>query len=123
LRKVKRRNAFYQRAVARTLHSRRFQSWKVVLAHVQYREEPSGRRSPFDETHYTPAQLAKLWGVSDDTIREIFKHEPGVLAIGKPGTRTKRGYVSLRIPQSVAVAVHTRLSARPANIRVRNPFQ
>lgn len=61
--------------------------------------------------HFTPAQLAKLWGVSVETIRAIFRHEPGVLKIGKPETRTKRGYFTLRIPEEVAERVHQRLAA------------
>jgi hypothetical protein len=62
------------------------------------------------EHHYSPAQLAKLWGVSTETIRTIFRAETGVLKIGKTGTRYRRAYVTLRIPESVAERVHTRLS-------------
>lgn len=61
--------------------------------------------------HFTPAQLARAWGTSVETIRAIFRHEPGVLKIGKPETRTKRAYITLRIPEEVAERVHQRLSA------------
>jgi hypothetical protein len=64
-----------------------------------------------DGQHYTPKQLADAWGVSVETIRQIFREEQGVLKIGKPGTRVKRGYFTLRIPQEVAERVHKRLSA------------
>ena len=64
-----------------------------------------------DERHYTPADLAKAWVVSAETIRVLFRDEPGVLKIGKDGTRLKRGYKTLRIPESIAQRVHTRLSA------------
>jgi methylphosphotriester-DNA--protein-cysteine methyltransferase len=63
------------------------------------------------ERHYTPQELAKDWRVSVQTVREIFKNEPGVLKIGSNGTRTRRRYKTLRIPESVVERVHTRLSA------------
>jgi hypothetical protein len=58
------------------------------------------------EKHYTPAELAELWGVSVQTIREVFKDEEGVLKLGSNGTRTRRAYKTLRIPESVAERVH-----------------
>jgi hypothetical protein len=64
-----------------------------------------------DEKHFTPTDLAKAWGVSAETIRVLFRDEPGVLKIGNNGTRTKRGYKTLRIPESIAERVHRRLSA------------
>jgi hypothetical protein len=63
------------------------------------------------DQHFTPQQLADAWGVSTETIRQIFREEEGVLKIGKPGTRVKRGYFTLRIPKEVAERVHRRLSA------------
>lgn len=63
------------------------------------------------EKHYAPDELAELWGVSTETIRSIFRDEPGVLKIGKTGGKYKRGYVTLRIPESVAERIHQRLSA------------
>jgi len=64
-----------------------------------------------DEKHFTCSQLASAWGVSPQTIREIFRKEEGVLKIGSNGTRSRRAYKTLRIPESVATRVHTRLSA------------
>jgi hypothetical protein len=64
-----------------------------------------------DEHHFTPQELAELWSVSVQTIREIFEREEGVLKIGRDGTRTRRRYKTLRIPESVVERVHTRLSA------------
>jgi len=63
------------------------------------------------EQHYTPADLAKMWGVSVQTIRALFKEEEGVLKIGSDGTRNRRAYKTLRIPYSVRERIHTRLSA------------
>jgi hypothetical protein len=64
---------------------------------------------PAVETHYTINQIAELWGLDPDTVRPLFRNRPGVLKITRPETRRKRGYVSLRIPASVAAAVHAEL--------------
>jgi len=66
-----------------------------------------------DEKHFAPADLAKAWGLSSEKVRQLFREEPGVLRIGNAGDRRDRGYVTLRIPQSVAVRVHARLTAIP----------
>jgi len=46
------------------------------------------------EKHYTVAQIAELWGWSDDTVRRTFRDEPGVIAIMHPERRGKRPYSS-----------------------------
>jgi hypothetical protein len=61
-----------------------------------------------DERHYAPADLAKVWGVDVETIRNLFRS--GVLKIGEKNPRGRRMYLTLRIPESVAVRVHKRLS-------------
>ena len=59
------------------------------------------------ERHYTPKQIGEMWGLDETTVRRIFQDEPGVFKIGKTRRRDgKRDYVSLRIPESVAVRVH-----------------
>jgi hypothetical protein len=63
-----------------------------------------------DEKHYSPADLAKAWSFDVETVRNIFRDEPGVLKIGEKNPRGKRMYLTLRIPESVAVRVHKRLS-------------
>jgi len=63
-----------------------------------------------DERHYSPADLAKVWSVDVETIRNLFRNEPGVLKIGEKAPRHKRPYLTLRIPESVALRVHKRLS-------------
>lgn len=63
------------------------------------------------EKHYTPDELAKLWAISPETVRKLFRNEPGVLKIGKTGSRYRRGYITLRIPEQVAERVHRKLSA------------
>lgn len=64
-----------------------------------------------EEKDYTPAELAELWGVSTELVCQLFRSEPGVLKIGQEGTRFRRRYKTLRIPESVAERVHTRLSS------------
>ena len=73
--------------------------------------KPADHNAPVSEKHFSPAELAKAWGVSVETIRSIFREEPGVLKLGKTGTKVRRGYFTLRIPQEVAERVHRRLSA------------
>ena len=60
------------------------------------------------ERHFTVDQLAEVWGMSDDFVRRLFLHEPGVVVFyhHRPGRRV---YRTLRIPESVAQRVHTRL--------------
>jgi hypothetical protein len=61
------------------------------------------------ERHYTVGELSKLWFFSENTIRRMFIHEPGVIKITRQATRVKRGYTSLRIPERIAEKVHRRL--------------
>jgi hypothetical protein len=65
---------------------------------------------PF-ERHFSPSQLAELWELSPDFIRERFRGEPGVIRIDRPETCHKRGYSTIRIPKSVAARVHAQLRA------------
>jgi hypothetical protein len=64
------------------------------------------------ERHYSVDEVAALWGMSDDFVRRLFLHEPGVVIFHhhRPGRRV---YRTLRIPESVAQRVHTRLMRLP----------
>lgn len=63
--------------------------------------------------HYTVAEIANAWKLSEDTIRKLFRDEPGVLVIGNQKPRYgRRRYLSLRIPEFVVERVHRRLSVR-----------
>jgi hypothetical protein len=64
------------------------------------------------ERHYAVTEIAEMWSLSADKVRELFEDEPGVLVIGERNPRHKRRYVTLRIPQSVLERVHRRLSAK-----------
>ncbi len=63
------------------------------------------------EKHYTVAEIAEQWGISVDLARDTFADEPGVLTFDRPRTRVKRGYSTMRIPESVLLRVHTRLTS------------
>jgi hypothetical protein len=60
------------------------------------------------ERHYSVEELTELWGMSDDFVRRLFLHEPGVVVFFKarPGRRI---YRILRIPESVVQRVHRRM--------------
>ena len=64
----------------------------------------------YTERHYSPKEIAEMWCLSEDKVREMFRHESGVLVIGGEGGRGKRGYAVLRIPESVLERVHRMLS-------------
>jgi hypothetical protein len=71
-------------------------------------EQPHPDGTTF-ERHYSVDELAAAWGMSDDFVRRMFVHEPGVVLFvrHRPGKRT---YRVLRIPESVANRVHRRMS-------------
>ena len=108
-------------AIVLALKSRKFREWPPALPVRRYatiaRNGRDGHKpnehdaALVAERHYTPKQLADTWGLSAETIRELFEAEPGVLVIGTNGARMKRRYRTFRIPESVAVRVHRRLSA------------
>src|SRR5438094_2764480 len=57
--------------------------------------------------HFTASDLGELWKLDETTIRRMFQDEPGVLKIGKSKRRDgKRDYVTLRIPEAVALRVY-----------------
>jgi hypothetical protein len=60
------------------------------------------------ERHYSVPEIAKMWAMSQKCVRRLFEGESGVLEWGSEETRTKRGYRSLRIPESVLIRVHQR---------------
>lgn len=66
------------------------------------------------ERHYAVTELAEMWNLSADKIRDLFDSEPGVLVIGERSPRGKRRYRTLRIPQTVVERVYMRLSLKGA---------
>ena len=67
------------------------------------------------EKHYTAPELAKLWGLSADTIRKLFRNEDGVLKVPSLANKDgQRPYNTLTIPESIAAKVHQRLHGKVA---------
>lgn len=64
------------------------------------------------ERHYSVAEIAKIWALSEKTVRRMFEDEDGVLKWGIPETRRKRGYITMRIPESVLLRVHLKRAQR-----------
>ena len=67
------------------------------------------QRPIFQERHYTVGEIAETLNLSCEKTRDLFEREPGVLVIGRGGSRGKRGYHILRIPESVVERVYRRL--------------
>jgi hypothetical protein len=77
-----------------------------------------------EEKHYTPKELAALWGFSPATIRNLIRDEPGVLRLeGMGQSHGRRSYTTYSIPESVALRVHERLAQKPlkAQLPRRDP--
>ena len=69
------------------------------------------RRLASRERSYTVPEVAEMWNLSEAKIREIFRDEPDVTSTQLRTLRPrKRENVTLRIPESVLLRVHARLS-------------
>jgi hypothetical protein len=68
------------------------------------------------EKHYRVRELALLWRFSDNTIIKVFAGEPGVIRL-ESGTG-RRKYITLSIPESVALRVHERLGHEPLQVQL-----
>jgi AraC-like DNA-binding protein len=71
------------------------------------------------EQHYTPQQLAEVYGLSDTMVRRMFAEEGGVLRVGEPSRRvgrklTRRMY-AMRIPETVAQRVYDQRVKKPCS--------
>ncbi len=62
-----------------------------------------------NERHYSVIEIAKLWALSEKTVRRIFEREPGVIRWSREEKLHKRGYRTLRVPETVLHRVHRRL--------------
>jgi hypothetical protein len=54
-------------------------------------------------------EVSKLWSLSQKTVRRMFETEPGVILWGSEERMHKRGYRTLRIPETVLQRVHRKL--------------
>jgi hypothetical protein len=69
--------------------------------------EANERRERFEERHFTVPELAAMWRLSREFVRQVVQHEPGVTewVRQEPG---RRRYRVLRVPQSVAERLYNR---------------
>ena len=69
------------------------------------------------ERTLSPQEAAELLKLSTSKIRRLFQSEPGVIRIGEPskrlGSKLKRRYFTLRIPESVYRRVVARMQVKP----------
>jgi len=70
----------------------------------------ANRSAAFAERHFSVQEIAVMWSLGNDAVRDLFMREPGVLVIGHDASRGKRAYRTLRIPESVVQRVHRRMS-------------
>lgn len=99
-------------AIALLRHSPKFWEWRNPNAgSISVRELLCGVKS-VPEKKFAPAELAGQWGVSAETIRLIFRDEPGVFRFRQENSKHRK-YVRMRIPESIAERVHRKFSAMP----------
>ena len=75
-------------------------------------EDPSmAVQHPLEERHFTIREVAEMWNLSDEFIRQLVRDEPGVTEWVRqaPG---RRCYRVLRIPESVVERLHRRAQER-----------
>jgi transcriptional regulator GlxA family with amidase domain len=61
------------------------------------------------EKNYSILEIAEMWSLSERTIRRMFSEEDGIVNWKHPESRRKRGYQTLRIPESVMLRVYQRI--------------
>jgi hypothetical protein len=66
----------------------------------------------FMERHYTLSELALQWRTCERTLKTWFADEPDIIRFGreKLTKSKKRAYVSMRIPESVALRVYRKMT-------------
>jgi hypothetical protein len=94
------------------LKSEKFLNWKPDQLDPIRPQNPALSAGLTAEKHWSVNEVAEAWGVSTDLVRDVFKDEDGVLVIERPGTRLKRGYSTMRIPESILERVYARLVKR-----------
>lgn len=74
---------------------------------------------PFAERHYTVNELASMWSLSGEFVRQLVQHEPGVTewVRQRPG---RRRYRVFRVPSSVAERIYLRAIRKAAGDSTRD---
>ena len=55
----------------------------------------------FEERQFTIAEIARMWKLSPDAVRRLFKRLPGVFVLHPATSRSSRKYDTIRVPESV----------------------
>jgi hypothetical protein len=100
------------------LRSINFLEWEPLLVnigkpHLIPRTKSRTKAKPTPEVterFYSVQDIARMWNISTDLVRDLFRDVHGVLKVNRPSTRTKRGYSTIRVPHSVLVRVHASVS-------------
>ena len=85
---------------------------RPVQSENQHYEPAVASQVPHDlanEKHYSIVEISKLWALSQKTVRKIFENEPGVIQWGTAETMRKRGYRTLRVPETILQRVHRKM--------------
>lgn len=69
-------------------------------------------KHPALERHYTCAEVAKRWGISEGAVYDIFREMPGVLRYCGGRESQKRARVTMRIPEHLVISTYETLVAR-----------
>jgi hypothetical protein len=70
-----------------------------------------------DDRHYSVQEVAQMLSISERRVRKLFEDEPGVIKLPGPtalrgaGKEGRKGWIMLRIPDSVLHRVYNRLRA------------
>lgn len=85
----------------------------TVREYVLLREDEQGKKPPLNDTaferHYTVKEVSELWHLDAKMVRKLFANEPGVVSLGSCESRYRRPYRTLRIPESVMLAVNHKM--------------
>jgi hypothetical protein len=83
---------------------------KSALMKEKRRAAVAHTPNPAIELHYSVQYAAHRLGLSSDKMRGILRAEPGVVVIRNKSAPHKRGYETLRVPESVLQRVIRRMS-------------
>ena len=75
--------------------------------------ERSDNREPFEERHFTVLELATMWRLSGEFVRQLVEKEPGVTEWVRQSPGARR-YRVLRVSESVARRLYARALAQAA---------
>jgi hypothetical protein len=81
-----------------------------ALARVLPFMDSASRLAKIIEQYYSPKDVAGRVGLSARFVREYFCGKPGVLTIDRPEQMHKRGYSTIRIPESAVREFVARLA-------------